>query len=119
MRWVKNNRAALRAYLLMVIIPLIVIILYLMFFAQNRYLTDATVIVKQVGEMNTDASSTGLGALLGVSNTSIEDSQYLKEFIQSRDLVEKLDREMDLRAAFQGDGVDPVFELQKMLLKKN
>ncbi|MEC8886634.1 MAG: capsule biosynthesis protein [Pseudomonadota bacterium] len=111
MHWVKNNRSTLLAYLAMVVIPVVIIVLYLMIFAQGRYLTDATVIVKQVGEVNTDASNTGLGALLGVSNTSVEDTQYLKEFIQSRDLVEKLDREMDLRAAFQGDGVDPVFEL--------
>lgn len=112
MRWVKNNRSALLAYLLMVIVPLIAVVFYLLSFAQDRYLTDATVVVKQVGEVSTEAT-TGIGALLGVSSTSTEDSQYLKAFIQSRDLVEKLDQKLNLRNAFQGDGSDPVFELSK------
>lgn len=112
MRWVKNNRSALQAYLLMVIIPLIVVILYLLVFAQGRYLTDATVVVKEVGEISTQTTG-GLGALLGVNSTSVEDSQYLKAFVQSRDLVEKLDQKLNLKQAFQGNGTDPIFELSE------
>ncbi|MFC3903165.1 capsular polysaccharide transport system permease protein [Acinetobacter marinus] len=110
MHWAKNNRSTLLAYLAMVIVPLVVVLLYLLLFAQGRYLTDATVVVKQVGEVSTEAS-TGIGALLGVSSTSTEDSQYLKAFIQSRDLVEKLDKKLDLQKEFQGSGSDPIFEL--------
>ncbi len=110
MRWVKNNRSALVAYFLMVLIPLFAILFYLLVFAQNRYLTDATVVVKQVGEVSANSAS-GIGALLGVSSTSTEDTQYLTAFIQSRDLVERLDKNLDLRKAFTGGGSDPIFEL--------
>lgn len=110
MRWVKNNRHTLIAYLLVVIMPLIIILFYLWVFAQDRYVTDATIVVKQVGEANVQ-TNTGIGALLGVASTSGEDAQFLKAYLQSRDLVERLDQQLNLYQAFQGGGKDPVFEL--------
>ena len=110
MLWAKNNRSTLFAYILMVFLPAVIIIFYLLFFAKDRYVTESTVVVKQVGEVSAEAN-TGLGALLGVSTTSTEDAQFLKAYIQSRDLIEILDRELDLRGAFQEEGLDPVFEL--------
>lgn len=110
MRLAKNKRHTLIAYILMVIIPLIFIVFYLWLFAQDRYVTNATVVVKQVGEVSAQ-TGTGFSALLGVSNTSTEDAQFLKAYIQSRDLIEKLDQQLNLRQAFQGNGTDPIFEL--------
>ena len=110
MRLAKNKRHTLIAYILMVIVPLIFIVFYLLVFAQDRYVTNSTIVVKQVAEVN-NQNNTGLGALLGVSNTSGEDAQFLKAYIQSRDLVEKLDQQLDLRKQFIGNGRDPIFEL--------
>ena len=110
MRLAKNKRHTLIAYILLVFIPLIFIAVYLLAFAEQRYVTDSTIVVKQVAEVN-NPSNTGLGALLGVSNTSTEDVQFLKAYIQSRDLIEKLDKQLDLRKAFVGTGSDPIFEL--------
>lgn len=104
----KNNRALL-AYILLTLLPLLCIAAYLFGFAKDRYVSDATVVVKQVSEVDV-GSSGGLGALLGVNNTSSEDAQFLKAFIQSRDLVEELDRKLNLRANFSGSG-DPLFHL--------
>lgn len=111
MRLGKNKKYTLIAYILMVILPLILIVFYLLVFAQDRYVTNSTIVVKQVGEVNAQ-TNTGIGALLGVSNTSAEDAQFLKAYIQSRDLVEKLDKELNLTKAFRGNGSDPIFELQ-------
>lgn len=110
MRWIKNKHTLLIAYILMVIVPLMFIAFYLLAFAQNRYVADSTIVVKQVGEVNAQMNN-GIGALLGVSNTSSEDAQFLKAYIQSRDLVEKLDKKLELRKHFQGAGSDPIFEL--------
>ncbi|RYY78799.1 MAG: capsule biosynthesis protein [Moraxellaceae bacterium] len=112
MRLAKNKHHTLLAYILIVVLPLIIVLFYLLVFAQSRYVTNSMIVVKQVGEINTQAN-TGLGALLGVNNTSGEDAQFLKAYIQSRDLVEKLDQQLNLRKAFQGASTDPIFELPK------
>lgn len=104
----KNNRA-LWAYILIALLPLLLIACYLFMFAKDRYISDSTVIVKQVSEVDVGTSG-GLGALLGVNNTSAEDAQFLKAYIQSRDLVELLDKKLDLRKNFSGTG-DPIFYL--------
>lgn len=110
MRLAKNKRHTLIAYILLVLIPLIFIVFYLFIFAQERYVTNSTIIVKQVAEVN-NPNNMGLGALLGVSNTSSEDAQFLRAYIQSRDLIEKLDQQLNLRKAFIGNNKDPIFEL--------
>jgi capsular polysaccharide transport system permease protein len=49
---------------------------------------------------------------LGVPNTSTEDSHILKEYLVSRDMVEKLDKALNLRREFTVVN-DPVFALKK------
>lgn len=83
-------RSVMTKYFLLVIAPLVVILIYLCFFAENRYVTNATVVVKQVGDVSSSATS-GLGSLLGVASTNTEDIRFLQAFLQSRDLVEKLE----------------------------
>lgn len=117
MRLAKNKRHTLIAYILLVIIPLAFIVFYLLTFAQDRYVTNSTIVVKQVAEVN-NQNNTGLGALLGVSSTSNEDAQFLKAYIQSRDLIEKLDKQFDLRKAFIGNNTDPIFELKENASKE-
>lgn len=105
----KINKRLIMAYCCFVIAPLILIVAYLCFFAKDRYLATSVLLVKQVGE-TTSMDAGGLSALLGVANTSTEDSNILKEYITSRDMVEKLDRELNLRKAFTETG-DPFFSL--------
>lgn len=117
MRLAKNKRHTLIAYILLVIIPLTFVVFYLLVFTQDRYVTNSTIVVKQVAEVN-NPTNNGLGALLGVSNTSTEDGQFLRAYIQSRDLVEKLDQQLQLRQAFIGTGKDPIFELDSEATKE-
>lgn len=104
-------RSIMTKYFLLVIAPLVVILIYLCFFAENRYVTNATVVVKQVGDVSSSATS-GLGSLLGVASTNTEDIRFLQAFLQSRDLVEKLDVELDLKGQFLGNGYDPIYQLR-------
>ncbi|ATO19229.1 capsule biosynthesis protein [Acinetobacter sp. LoGeW2-3] len=99
------------AYGCLVLIPLLLIISYLYIFAKDRYSSSSTLLVKQV-ENSQVASASGIGALLGMPNTSREDSQILKEFITSRDLIERLDKRLNLRQEFSSVH-DPVFALSK------
>lgn len=111
MQSLKNNRIFL-IYGLVVLLPLIIIAIYLYTAAQDRYISSSTIVVKQVGQVGIE-QSTGLGALLGVNNTSGEDAQFLKAYMQSPDMVYALDKRMNLRHAFAGNGADPVFQLSQ------
>ncbi|WP_347473329.1 capsule biosynthesis protein [Acinetobacter thermotolerans] len=83
-----------------------------MVFAKDRYASSSVLLVKQVADAQVADSSGGLGALLGVSNTSREDSQILKEYISSRDMIERLDQALNLRKEFSSVK-DPIFALSK------
>ncbi|XID75572.1 capsule biosynthesis protein [Alkanindiges sp. WGS2144] len=112
----RNRRTAL-IYGLVVVIPLIVIAIYLYIIAQDRYVSSSTIVVKQVGQVGVEQAN-GLGALLGVNNTSGEDAQFLKAYMQSPDVVYALDNKLNLRQAFAGNGADPVFQLDKNASKE-
>lgn len=112
------KRKTIFAYFLSVIFPIVVITTYLLVFAQKRYAVDSTLVVKQVGEVNRNVS-TGIGALLGVSNSSAEDAYFLQSFVESRDLIEKLDTKLNLREEFYGSGLDPVFNLSVNATKED
>lgn len=103
------NRKGLLAYGGVVLLPLVITISYLSFFAHDRFQSSSLVLVKQVGDTQISDTS-GLGALLGVANTSNEDANILKAYITSRDMVEKLDQRLNLRQAFAVAG-DPIFSL--------
>ena len=107
----KFSKNFLLAYSCFVLAPLLIVLMYLCVFAQDRYASSSTLLVKQVGEAAVTDSS-GLGALLGSSNTNSEDANILKTYISSRDMVEKLDREINLRKAFQVKK-DPLFALDE------
>ncbi len=109
MHWLKSNSIWL-SFIVVVIIPLLVIALYLFTMAENRYLSTSTVVVKQIGDISANQNN-GLGILLGVNNTSNEDAHFLKAYIQSPDMIFALDKSLNLRKSFEGNGNDPIFQL--------
>ncbi|WHP04467.1 MULTISPECIES: capsule biosynthesis protein [Acinetobacter] len=109
MRSITNKGLAI-SYIVIVILPLLLIIGYLCFFAQERFVSQSTLLVKQVGEVSDVSASSGLSTLLGVSNTSSEDAHILTAYINSRNMVEQLDKKLSLRKAFIAHN-DPVFGL--------
>jgi len=107
----KINKRLWIAYTCCVLIPVLIIIFYLVAFAKDRYESSSILLVKQVADTPV-ADTAGLGALLGVPNTSREDSQILKEYIGSRDMIEQLDQTLHLRQEFSSVN-DPIFALSK------
>lgn len=93
-----------------IFVPLLLIAMYLFLLAQDRYVSESVVVVKQVGETAAPAMG-GLGVFLGTDNTSVEDSRYLKEYVESYDMLAHLDKTLNFRKAFQGDGYDKIFQL--------
>jgi len=108
----KSKRARLNWILAIVVIvlPLLCIASYLFFVAQDRYVSESIVVVKQVGEA-AGSEMSGLGVLLGANNTSVEDARYLKAYIESPDMLNRIDQKLDFRKSFQGDGSDPLFQI--------
>lgn len=116
MQSLKNKRSRrVVSFLLLVflvIIPFVCITLYMVFIAQPRYVSESIVVVKQVSESSASSAS-GLGVLLGANHTSVEDAQYLKAYIESPDMLQRLAQPLEMRQAFEGNGEDPVFQLSK------
>lgn len=108
---IKINKSLWIAYICCVLIPVLIIIFYLFTYAKDRYQSSSVLLVKQVADAQVSDAS-GLGALFGVSNTSREDSQILKEYITSRDMIEKLNKNLNLRREFSSVK-DPVFALSE------
>jgi capsular polysaccharide transport system permease protein len=94
-----------------VILPFFLIVLYLAIFANDRYVSSSILMVKQVSDTPV-VDTSGVAALFGTMNTSGEDANVLKEYINSRDMVEKLNQELNLKQAFKATK-DPVFALPK------
>ena len=97
-------------FLLLVIVPWLLIVFYTLTMAHPRYTSEAQVVVKQTTDNNV-ASGTGLVALLGGVSTSVEDSNYLTQYILSLDMVKRLDPQFKFKQNYYIDGSDPVNEL--------
>lgn len=90
--------------------PMCLLIVYLVIFSQPRYISESKVAVKRPNDI--DSSSLNFGLLLGASNpSSAEDSLYLKEYINSPDMLQTLDKKLDFHHAFSQSGWDFLFHL--------
>ncbi|POP41421.1 capsule biosynthesis protein [Superficieibacter electus] len=90
--------------------PMCLLILYLVIFSQPRYMSESKVAVKRPNEI--DSSSLNVGLLLGATNpSSAEDSLYLKEYINSPDMLMALDKHLNFHQAFSQSGWDLFYHL--------
>lgn len=90
--------------------PMCLLIIYLTIFSQPRYVSESKVAVKRPNDL--DSSSLNFGLLLGASNpSSAEDSLYLKEYINSPDMQQVLDKKLNFHQAFSQSGWDFLFNL--------
>lgn len=97
-------------FLFLVVIPWVLVIFYTLTIATPRYVTQSQVVVKQSSD-NSVGTGTGLVALLGGVSTSVEDSNYLINHIQSLDMIKILDPKFKFREHYHVTGKDPVNEL--------
>lgn len=96
---------ARRLQLALIALPLSLGLAYFSIFAADRYVSESTVALRQAGS---DAAAIPGAALLlaGLSPPSREDTLYLRQYIQSLGLLQKLESGLQLRAHYEAQTRD-------------
>lgn len=93
-----------------ILVPSIVVAFYLYTLQPDRYVSTASVLIKDTGVAQVE---TGLFDNLGIkASTASVDEQLLQSYIQSPDMLNKLDQEMDVKSHFS-QSRDFIFGLSK------
>ncbi|WP_409928920.1 capsule biosynthesis protein [Yersinia frederiksenii] len=96
----------------MILAPMTLLTLYLLIFSQPRYLSESKIAIKQSNDVS--GSNLNVGLLLGAGNpSSAEDALYLKEYINSPDILGVLDKQLNFRQAFGQSGWDFFYHLPR------
>ncbi|MBA3588114.1 capsular biosynthesis protein [Methylibium sp.] len=100
-----------RLKLLIIALPLLLATLYYALLAADRYVSESIVTVRQASQ-DSAGSVPGVAMLLGgVNPPSRDDTLYLRQFIHSLALLNRLDAELDLRGHFEAETADPLYRL--------
>lgn len=96
------------SFLCLVLLPVLVSATYLWTRAADQFVSHVAFSVRQAGAPAASAL-TGLAGLAGMGATG-DESQILNDFLRSRDVVAKIDRDLDLRSIWSHPkNRDPVF----------
>ena len=95
------------SFVLAVIVPILVSAFYLYGRAVDQYASYVGFSVRSESAPTPADVLGGLGSLVGASSTT--DTDILYKFIQSRDLVERVNARLDLRAIWSKAPGDPIF----------
>lgn len=100
----------LLSFLLCVLLPLTAATLYYTTFAKDRYAARAGFSIRGI---DTNSGIDGIGALTGLASTgsTTSDSYIVLSYLGSRELLEALDVELDLRGVYSSRDVDPFSRL--------
>lgn len=92
----QRHWGVMSSFVLVVLAPLAVVIFYLLAIAEDQYISKAGFIVRsQEGASATDLLG-GLASFAGGGSSTASDSAILYEFIQSREIVEEINNDLDL-----------------------
>ena len=97
------------SFLLLVVAPVVVSAWYLYTRAADQYASFLGFSVRSESGPTSTELLGGLGSLVGASNSSGSDTDILYKFIQSRDLVERVNQRIDLRAVWSKPEHDSIF----------
>ncbi|MCA0177128.1 MAG: capsular biosynthesis protein [Proteobacteria bacterium] len=99
-----------RLQVAILVLPAAVALLYMLVFSANRYVSESIVAVRSANPtaaVGASAISLGTGASLG----AYADTLYLMDYIESGELLEELDRKLNLRAHYESPKIDFVYRL--------
>ncbi|HEY0295102.1 MAG TPA: ABC transporter permease [Bordetella sp.] len=94
----------------MVIIPMLIIIIYFVFLARDRYVSTSSVVVRS--ESSDSGSSTvqlpGIASLLGGGGggASMMETLYVNEFVNSQDMLDILQKKLQWNQHYAGNWLD-------------
>lgn len=104
----KRHYGILASFAMVVLVPTLAVFIYMYQFALDQYESRVGFVVR------TEESQSALDMLsgiTGVSSASSSDTDILYEFIQSQEMVQRVNEKVDLRQLFSRPGQDPVFTL--------
>ncbi|AJE44730.1 hypothetical protein [Celeribacter indicus] len=104
-----RHKAILVSFLLAVLLPAAAAAAYLWRAASDQYVSTLGFSVRT--ETAAPAASL-VSSLIGVSSNGARDADILYKYLRSRDLVARIDAELDLRALYTKPPSDPVFRLR-------
>ena len=105
-----RRRTLLWSFVLCVVLPLVLAVTYYAAYATDRYAARAGFSIRGI---DTSAGIDGIGALTGLasSGSTTSDSYIVLSYLASRELVEAVDSELDLRGAYASPEVDALSRL--------
>ncbi|OEF51350.1 lipopolysaccharide biosynthesis protein [Enterovibrio norvegicus] len=98
--------------LVIVVVPNVFFTFYQILIASPKYETRTQIVVKQPDDMATMDSSLAILSGLGVTSTN-QDTELVKTYIQSRDMLNFLEKELELRKHFTNQSYDLFSRLNK------
>jgi capsular polysaccharide transport system permease protein len=106
----RRHRRLLASFLLCVLLPLIAATIYYAALATDRYAARAGFSIRGI---DTSAGIDGIGALTGLasSGSTTSDSYIVLSYLSSRELLEAVDEQLDLRGAYTAPAVDVLSRL--------
>ncbi|MDG3088662.1 lipopolysaccharide biosynthesis protein [Vibrio hannami] len=105
-------KAIISPFFLMVVLPTFLFSFYQILWATERYESQAQVIVQQPDSMATMDASMAVLTGLGVPSVGVSDTELVKAYILSNDMLKYLDETLDLKAHYSDSNID-VFSSMK------
>lgn len=101
------------SFVLLVLIPSLFGGVYFLVLASDRYSASASFAIRSMDSV--PAGGDFLGAIAGLSSvgTTTTDSYIVLEYLKSRELIEKVQKEFDLRAAYSKSNIDFIYKLDQ------
>lgn len=93
-------------FFLLVVTPTLLFAFYQLIWATDRYESQAQVIVQQPDGMATMDASMAILSGLGVSNSGVSDTELVKAYILSNDMLSYLDDNLNLREHYTQSSID-------------
>jgi capsular polysaccharide transport system permease protein len=100
-------------FLLIVLLPLCLFSLYQLVWASNRYESQTKVIIRQPDASATLDASMAILSGLGVSKSGGSDNELLKQYIYSTDMLNYLEKTVQLKAHYTDTTIDLFSRLDK------
>lgn len=102
----------MRLRLAVIVIPWLAAAIYLFAFAEDRFVSESMVAVRQEGAaMSIPSGVDALSAMFGSSMASREDQFLLEAHILSMDMLRQVDEKLDLRSAYSSPRLDFIFAM--------
>ncbi len=104
------------SFLLLVVLPTCLALAYFVFFAADRYESEARFILRSPGR-TMSAQLPNILQAAGIARTS-DDGYIVREFLESRDAMEVLQKKAGLKAAYAAGGRDFVWNFPNFFTSK-